>query len=168
MGPSHWGSCLFSWEHINTNKVLERMRFVLPWPTHDCYFEYESGTQEPELCVVKGWGETPVRKHAQEILQKRCHQCSTHSPWPSFMSKYSLRHFTVCEQVALSYVSLHLTIWSSFSVSLFNLHFYFPPSFHKDETASELCNVGLVWNWTGLPLSMNKSSHKLSNQASCK
>lgn len=28
------------------------MRFMLPWPTHDRYFEYESGTREPELCIV--------------------------------------------------------------------------------------------------------------------
>lgn len=134
-GPSRWGSCLFSWEHINTNKVLERMRFVLPWPTHDCYFEYESGTQEPEHRVVKGWGETPVRKHAQEILQKRCHQCSTDSPRSSLMSKYSFRHFTLFEQVVSS--SMRVFIWQfkpvfqSLAFMLFKPILYFPCLFHK-------------------------------------
>lgn len=69
MGTSHSGRCLFSWEHINTNKELERTRFMLPWPTHECYFKYEISIQGSELSVAAGRG-TPVRKHAQEILLK--------------------------------------------------------------------------------------------------
>lgn len=63
----------FSREPINTNK-LERMGFVLPWPTHDRYFEYGSGTHSACECLG-----TPVRKHVSEILQKHCHRRCTES-----------------------------------------------------------------------------------------